>query len=354
MERRAAETQGVAAARPWIADLDVAITGRSAAALLLFATLVLLALLFPRLPDRYGGGLWRYFAGYTAVLLLLGDVSRNARSIRGWWAASPRRRRTAFAMLGVGATLVGTLALREWAPGVFGILSRESGLWEPLSLLCYWGGALLIYRTLPAAEGSASDRRPWLTVAAAYGLLGLEEIDYFGIFGSVIGRIDGVYAGSLHDLIRLVTEGVLSPVGLGVLIALLAVAGIGLWRTGWIEPPFIVRLARGGEIGWLAAGFAFLWIAAAEEAHFFGWVAQQPTPEEAVELVGALCLGVYALELAARRMDHRAHTVRVSVWRGASPWRSTLARGGPGRRSPTSVHHDRSAAVRQGDRKSVV
>ena len=269
-------------------------------ALLLLAALVGLVLA-PRIPDRFGGNLWLGIAGYTAVLFLLRDTSRHAGSIRGWWTAKARRRRTALGALAVVATLVGTLALRRWAPGPFGKLSREDGLWEPLSLLCYWGSALLIYRVLP--EGAeAGDRRSWLEIAGGYAHLGFEEIDYFGIFGGFIGRIQGVYTGSLHDLIMLVSEGVLSPAGLALVMAVLALVGILLWRTGWVDPRFLGRLARGREIGWLVAGFAFLWIAAGEEAHFFGWVARPPTPEEAVELVGALCLGLYALELLAERM----------------------------------------------------
>ena len=273
-------------------------------AVLLLATLV--ALVFaPRIPDRYGGNLWLGFAGYSAVALLLRESWRYARSIRDWWTAMTRGRRTLLGILVVGATLAGTLALREWAPKPFGKLSREDGLWEPLSLLVYWASALLLYRALPR-EMAVADRRPWLAVAGGYALLGFEEVDYFSIFGGLIGRIQGVYAGSLHDLIRLVAEGVLSSLGLAIVIALLTLVGILLWRSGWIDPRLLGRLARGREIAWLVAGFAFLWIAASEEAHLFGWTARQPTPEEAVELVGALCLGLYTLELLAERVPPAA------------------------------------------------
>lgn len=204
------------------------------------------------------------------------------------------------AALTAAGTLAGTLAMREWAPGPFGRFSRETGLWEPLSLLCYWASALLVYRAIPA-DGETADRRSWLLVAGGYAFLGFEEIDWFSIFGGLIGRIDGVYAGSLHDLIRLVAEGVLSPVGLAVVAAVLLTGGILLWRTGWVDPRFLTGLAARLEFAWFGVGFALLWIAASEEAHLFGWVARPPTPEEAVEMVGALCLAVYALELSARR-----------------------------------------------------
>ncbi len=269
-------------------------------ALLLLATLVGLVLV-PEIPERYGGDLWLWFAGYSAVLLLLWDTWRHADAIRGWWAAKEPRRRTALAVLTVVVTLAGALAMREWAPGPFGKLSREQGLWEPLSLLLYWGGAIVIYRAIPRGT-QAPGRRSWLAVVGGYAFLGFEEIDYFSIFGGLIGHIEGVYAGSLHDLIRLVAEGVLSPAGLAVVVAVLLLGGILLWRAGWLDPRFLVHLARGREFAWFLIGFTLLWVAASEEAHLFGWVARPPTPEEAVEMVGALCLGIYALELVAKRV----------------------------------------------------
>ncbi len=255
--------------------------------------------LAPRIPDRYGGDLWLGLAGYSAVALLLRDTWRRAGSIRDWWSAKEPRRRTILAALAVVVTLAGTLAMREWAPGPFGRLSRETGLWEPISLLFYWGGALLVYRGIPG-EGEVADRQSWLLVAGGYAFLGFEEIDYFSIFGGMTGRIDGVYAGSLHDLIRLVAEGVLSPAGLVLVVGVLLLAGVLLWWTGWLDPPFLAGLVRRPEFAWFGVGFALLWVAASEEAHLFGWVARPPTPEEAVEMVGALCLAIYALELSAR------------------------------------------------------
>lgn len=278
----------------------MAIPGRRLALALL--VLLVALMLAPRIPDRFGGNLWLGVAGYGAVALLLRETWREARTIRAWWTGMRRGRRSALGTVVVVATLLGALAMRTWAPGPFGKFSRENGLWEPLSLLLYWGSAVVIHRAIPNAGDGAAWRRPWLAVAGAYAFLGFEEIDWFSIFGGLIGRIQGVYAGSLHDLIRLVAEGVLSPVGVTVVVLLLGLAGILLWRTGWIDPRLLARLARGGEVVWFVAGFACLWIAASEEAHLFGWFAREPTPEEAVELVGALCLGLYALELVAERI----------------------------------------------------
>jgi hypothetical protein len=278
----------------------VRIPGRRLALALLILLIGLM--LAPRIPDRFGGNLWLGVAGYGAVALLLRETWREAGRIGAWWSGMGRGRRSALGAAAVLVTLLGALAMRTWAPGPFGKFSRENGLWEPLSLLLYWGSAIVILRAVPNAGDRAAWRRPWLAVAGAYVFLGFEEIDWFSVFGALIGRIRGVYAGSLHDVIRLVAEGVLSPVGLSVVVAALGVVGILLWREGWIDPRLLGRLARGGELVWFVAGFACLWIAASEEAHLFGWFAREPTPEEAIELVGALCLGLYALELSAERI----------------------------------------------------
>ena len=276
------------------------VTGRRLAPVLL--ALLVGLMLAPRIPDRFGGNLWLGVAGYGAVALLLREAWREAGRIRAWWSGMGRGRRSVLGALAVGVTLLGTLAMRAWAPGPFGKFSREDGLWEPLSLLLYWAGAIVVYRTIPSSAEGRAGRRPWLAVAGAYAFLGFEEIDWFGIFGGLIGRIQGVYAGSLHDVIRLAAEGVVSPAGLAILAATLGLVAVVLWRTGWIDPGLLGRLARSRELGWFVAGFLFLWIAAGEEAHLFGWFAGDPTPEEAVELVGALCLGLYALELAVERI----------------------------------------------------
>lgn len=262
--------------------------------------LVVVLVLLPRIPDTYGGNLWLWLVGYAAVPLLVRAVWRNAPAIRAWWRSLPRARRWLAGAAVVAAALGGTLAMRLHAPGPFGKLSRENGLWEPMCLTIYWAGAALLYRAIENIDPAA--RKPWLLAVGFYFMMGLEEIDYFGIFGGIFGRVKGVYAGSPHDLIRLVKENVLSPASLVIVAALILAALAGLWRAGILEPALVARLARSREIAWLLAGLALLMVAAAEEAHLFGWVAAPPTPEEAVELGGALCLAVYALELAAERV----------------------------------------------------
>lgn len=266
--------------------------------------LVVVLVLLPRIPEAYGGNLWLWVAAYVPVVLLVRKIWRHAAPIREWWRSLPRARRWLAGAAVVAASLGGTLVMRLHAPGPFGKLSRENGLWEPLCLTIYWGGAALLYRMLRDADPAT--RRPWLLAVGFYFLMGLEEIDYFSIFGGIFGHVKGVYVGSLHDLIRLVAESVLSPAGLAIFAALLLVALAVLRRAGILEPALVARLARSREIAWLVAGLALLMVAAAEEAHLFGWIAAPPTPEEAVELGGALCLGVYALELAAERLPTAA------------------------------------------------
>lgn len=274
---------------------------RTAAAigLALWALVVVLVFL-PRIPDAFGGNLWLWLAGYAAVPLLLFAVWRRAPGIREGWGSLPRVGRWLAGLAAVLGTLAATLTLRLGAPVPFGRLSRENGLWEPLCLFLYWGGALLVWREARDAEPAV--RRPWLLAIGFFVLMGFEEIDYFSIFGGIFGDVHGVYAGSLHDMIRLVSEGVLTPAGMAIIAALVLAAFTFLWRRGILDPAWVLGLARGGEVVWLLAGLALLAIAAAEEAHLFGWYAADPTPEEAVELGGAVCIAVYALELAAERL----------------------------------------------------
>lgn len=264
----------------------------------LFAFLIAF-MLIPDMEMIPGQSIVRWLAGYGAVAAWLRVAWLEAPAIRSWWGRMSAGRRSWGGAAFVGLVFLGLSVLREYAPGPFGHFSRENGVWEPLCLLIYWGGALLLLSHVRSED--VDDRRAWMGVVGAYALLGLEEIDYFSIFGGLIGRIEGVYAGSLHDLLRLFTEGVLAWFA-WVLIAL-ALAGALLlaWRSGYLAPRFLLGLAGRREFLWLVAGLTILGVAAAEEAHLFGWVAPSPSPEEAIELVGAVCVGFYALELSKRQ-----------------------------------------------------
>ncbi len=79
----------------------------------------------------------------------------------------------------------------------------------------------------------------------------------------------------------------------------LAVAA-GLWRAGYLQPRALVSLLRRPEFFWVVLAFGFFLIAAADDAHLFGWQAS-PAYEEVLELSSAICLAVFALQLTTRR-----------------------------------------------------
>ena len=262
--------------------------------------LLALLLTLPTVQGHPVGGAALWVIGYGTVALLLRRVWSGSATMREWWRSMGRSQRWSATLAIIVLTLVGGLVMRETAPELFRRFSRENGLWEPLCLLMYWGGALLLYRHVRGFK--PSERKPWLLLAGVYALLGFEEVDYFGIFGGLIGRIDGVYTGSLHDLIRLASERVLSQNGMVIVAAVLLVVAVVLWRAGYLDLVFVRRLLTQPEAVWLVLGFAILGVAASQEAQFFGWVLERPRPEEVIELAGAVCLGVYALELAAERL----------------------------------------------------
>lgn len=256
-------------------------------------------LFLPKIPPVYKRmSVVSYALGIAAVVTSSVGLVRAAPRIVAWWR---ERRgpagRTAAALL-AAATLLAALAVRAGWPDTFFRLSLEDGLWEMLTLLAYGFGFALAW---DLGEGwPRAERRARRTVAAGFLLLALEEVDYFGLFGGVLGRIDGVYTGSLHDVVRLVAEGVMGPWALAAFVAGIGLVVVVLWRSGWLAPRRTAALVAGPELAWALAGLAILAVAASEEAHLFGWVAEPPTPEEAIELAGGVCLAVWSLELAAR------------------------------------------------------
>lgn len=256
-------------------------------------------LLFPKIPPTYKRmSVVSYALSIAAVATSTVGFARAAPRITAWWRTRRGPAWRAAAALLPAATLGVALAVRAAWPETFFRLSLEDGLWETLTLLAYGFGFALAWHS--GARHPREDRRARAAVAAVFALLALEEVDYFGLFGGIIGRIDGVYAGSLHDVVRLVAEGVMGPAAVAALVAAVVVVLVVLWRTGWLAPRRTASLVAGPEIAWAAAGLAILVVAASEEAHLFGWVAASPTPEEAIELAGGACLAVWSLELVAR------------------------------------------------------
>jgi hypothetical protein len=268
-------------------------TGR--AALIVFAVHVTL-LFFPPIPPLYKGSMWSYVLGYLTVVLAVRAASAWGPRITAWWpreAALVRWRQTMATLVVVAG--VGWL-LRAGLPETFARFSREEGAWEPITLLCYAVAALLLLRRARDVSEPSLGRHLRL-VGAGFVFLTLEEIDYLGIFGGAIGRIDGIYVGSLHDLLQLAKADLL-PEALAAAGAAAALVGIGyLWRTGYLQPARLVRVATSVQGLWLACVVAFQALAAAEEVGLLGVSFGPPSPEELIEMLGALCTAGFTLEV---------------------------------------------------------
>jgi hypothetical protein len=274
--------------------------GRWGFALLAIHTILLFFSPIP--PIHNGSSVPGYALSLLVVALLAIEIARQAPALVEGWdrAASGRLRATVVGIVlgGLGAALV----FRWVEPEAFGRFSREEGLWEPLTVTCFLAGAILLWRAARGGRGSVASRdalRPWRLLAVVYVWLALEEVDYFGIFGGLIGRIQGIYAGSLHDLIRLTAFGVIGAVAWAVLIAVALLVAVISWRTRYLQPRWIAARLADPRAGWALAGLVLLGIAAAADAEVLGWTFAMPSPEEALELAGSAFLAVYALEEAA-------------------------------------------------------
>ncbi len=262
---------------------------------LLALHIVLLAL--PPIPPDLDGSLWSYIAGYAATgLLLLAFWERRAETAEFWAARSAASRR-GLALCAAGGVLVGALALRAVAPETYLRFGDESGLFEPLTLGCYLAAALQLLAT--SGTLAEAPRKHQQLLAGGFALLSLEEVDYFGIFGGIFGKPGGVYAGALHDVIALATEGVLGPVAIALLGSGAAVVALALWRLGYLQPRALRLQFRAPEMGWLWLGGGLLFAAAALDAHWINGLGR-PSLEEPLELAGAGMLLVYGFERVRR------------------------------------------------------
>lgn len=264
-----------------------------------FALHVVLVALFWPIPPMVGS--------YSAPLYLLGNLSALAIAAAVWRAGAgavapwsrtigtPGWRLAVLAL--VLAAVVGGLALRAVDRDLYFDFWREEGVFEPLTLLAYAASAALLWRT--AGRAASTSKRPWRLSALFFLFLALEEVDWFGIFGGVIGRIEGAYAGSLHDVIRLAALGLVGPVAWAILAALALGLAYALWRIGWLDFGWIGRRVTAAEIGWVALAAVLLAVAAAEDAEMLVLVTGTPTAEEAIEMGGGLALAAWAVESAA-------------------------------------------------------
>lgn len=238
-----------------------------------------------------------YLLGNLSVLLVAAAVWRaGPRAVSPWSDSigTPAWRLAAFAIVAGG--VVAGLALRVVDRELYFDYWREEGVFEPLTLFAFAASAALLWNTAALAERT----RPWRLAALAFLFLALEEVDWFGIFGGVIGRIEGAYAGSLHDVIRLAALGLVGAIAWAVLGAIALVLAYALWRGRWLDFGWIRRRILAPEIGWVVLAAALLALAAAEDAEMVVLVTGKPTAEEAIEMGGGFALAAWALESAAR------------------------------------------------------
>jgi hypothetical protein len=259
-------------------------------------------LFFPPIPPDVRGSLWSYLASTAAVILGALEIRALTPALVARWARVREERRW-IASLAIAVGLLGfAFVLRAAAPDLFDRYSREEGVWEPITLFCYLGSLLLLWRTGSGLSGAP--RKHLRLVAGAYALLVLEEVDYSGIFGGLIGPIEGVdVGGALHELLIVYlfyrALAVLQP---WLVAVVLAVAAWGLWWTGYLQPRVWFQTIASSRIVWVVLGLGFLFAAAAEESGLLGIRFGRPSPEEAIELAGAVCFAVFALQTAAHAM----------------------------------------------------
>jgi hypothetical protein len=219
-------------------------------------------------------------------------------------------------------------------PRYLASVNREWGLVEPVTLFCYFLALLFgaeharaLRRAgevrpwpLEVARGprrSGGEHRPYVLLAVFYAVLLLEECDWLGVFGAVIGRIEaggeGVYVGSLHDLGHLWYESSYKLAGLKLLAVAAVVSGVALWRTGFLTWRFVRREAFALSTLLILAGLALAGLAGVYDVtdeYFPQFPRDANFPEEPLEL---LC-SVLVLTAAALKFRRDARAGRISVW----------------------------------------
>jgi hypothetical protein len=194
----------------------------------------------------------------------------------------------------VGASVLAALeVLARMSPAYVRLLLWESGPVEPLTVAWYLISAWIAAVHAEFLRSRGAEYRPYRLVVVACIMLALEELDYFGIFGNLLGRIEGTYIGAPHDLLKLVP----AHPALGVALAGLGVGGaVVLRRWGFLTAAFIRREALDLTSGPIYLAGVFLVIAQLDDLHspsvgvFRKFLTYRV--EEPLELLGALWLGL--------------------------------------------------------------
>ena len=173
-----------------------------------------------------------------ALLFLVGVLPSAPRGLAAVAALSPARRLwllgavTAAPLLGLGLLALG------W-PTYARALTREWGIVEPAEAMLYLIAAWIAWRHALLLE-PRPDARCYRFVAFFCGMLALEEMDWLGIPGALIGRVGSanVYLGSSHDLLAVAWH--YHWFAIPIAIALVLVLGL-IWRRGYLTVGFIRR-----------------------------------------------------------------------------------------------------------------
>jgi hypothetical protein len=174
-----------------------------------------------------------------ALLLLFGLLPSAQRGLAAVAALSPARR---LALLGTATVAplaaLGLISL-AW-PAYARALTRESGLVEPADAMLYLAATWIALRHAALLGLRAPDARCYRFVALFCGMLALEEMDWLGLLGPLIGRVGsaGVYLGSSHDLLKVAWH----YHWFAIPLALSALLVLGMvWYRGYLTVGFIRR-----------------------------------------------------------------------------------------------------------------
>lgn len=177
---------------------------------------------------------------HAGVLLLLAGLLPHApcwlAAVRSW----PSARRGGVLAIAIVAPLVLLGLIGVTWPAYGRALTREWGLIEPMEAGLFLVSACIAGTHAALLGPRAADYRPYRLVSFVCVVLAVEEMDWFGILGPLIGRVGpaNVYIGSSHDLLKVAWHyhWFVLP------LAVVALLGLGLiWYRGYLTVGFIRR-----------------------------------------------------------------------------------------------------------------
>jgi hypothetical protein len=177
---------------------------------------------------------------HAGMLLLLAGVLPHGpaglAAVRAW----PPARRGRVLAAAIVAPLAGLgLIWLAW-PAYGRALTREWGLVEPAEAGLFLISAWIAGKHAALLGPRAADYRPYRFVSLFCVMLAMEDMDWFGVLGPVIGRVGAanVYVGSSHDLLKVAWH----YHWFAVPLALAGLLGLGLiWYRGYLTVGFVRR-----------------------------------------------------------------------------------------------------------------